>query len=120
MKTILGESKADEMGVQKLEGVLSVEEQEALAAFRFKKKYGQSSKTSKTGLSPVQKPRNPIDPNTGMIMRCASCDAKTHLVKDCYDTYENVRARFKALALKGAQLIAEDKGFRSAHHTCSS
>ena len=43
-----------------------------------------------------------------MIMRCASCDAKTHLVKDCYDTYENVRARFKALALKGAQLIAEE------------
>ena len=94
MKTILGESKADEMGVQKLEGVLSVEEQEALAAFRYKKKYGQSSKASKAGLTPVQKPRNPIDPNTGMIMRrSSSCDAKTHLVKDCYDTHENVRAK---------------------------
>ena len=37
LKTILGESKADEIGVQNLEVVLNVEEQEALAAFRYKK-----------------------------------------------------------------------------------
>ena len=110
LKTILGESKVEDLSIQKLEGVLSVDEQEALAAFRYKKKYGQSVKTPKTtGLPPVQKPRNPIDPNTGMIMRCASCDAKTHLVKDCYDTFENVKARLKAQTLKGAQLIAEEK-----------
>ena len=109
LKTILGESKVEDLGFQKLEGALSGEEQEVLAAFRFKKKYGQSGKTSKTGLPPVQKPRNPIDPNTGTIMRCSSCDAKTHLVKDCYDTYENVKARVKAQTLKGAQLIAEEK-----------
>ena len=43
-------------------------------------------------------------------MRCVSCDSKTHLVKDCYDTYERLRARLQAQTLKGEQLIAEEKG----------
>ena len=40
-------------------------------------------------------------------MRCSSCDPKTPLVKDCYDTYEHLKARLKAQTTKGQQLIAE-------------
>ena len=135
LKTILGESKeVDSGGVEgvKLDGVfLTQEEEEVLASFRYKKKNSGSFNNSqqrsfKGGLAPVKKPRNPIDPNTGVIMRCASCDSKSHLVKDCYDTYEKVRARLQAQTLKGEQLIAEQKGsdddenpvfFTQSHHS---
>ena len=118
LKTILGESKKVEGGidgVSSMENVfLTEEEEEVLATFRQKKQFRKPQRVDKPQVqqqkyfkSPVQKPRNPIDPNTGVIMRCASCDAKTHLVKDCYDTYENVRARLKAQTIKGQNLIVE-------------
>jgi len=117
LKTILGEAKNVDIsggdGIKHLETgehvFLTHEEEEVLATFRQKRNFQKKSTQQKFYKNPVQKPRNPIDPNTGMIMRCSSCDAKTHLVKDCYDTYENVRARLKAQTSKGQQLVAEDQ-----------
>ena len=96
LKTILGESKSVDQvsdGVKMLESsenvFLTEEEEEVLVAFRQKKNPNFRGKVQQQKFyKPIQKPRNPIDPNTGVIMRCSSCDAKTHLVKDCYDTYE--------------------------------
>ena len=115
LKTILGESKKvdvdDEDGVKLSDTLYSQElpqdEQEVLALFR-KKKYGKNSAQGQSYKKPVLKPRNPIDPNTGTVMRCSSCDAKTHLLKDCYDTYEKIKARMKFETDKGQQLVVEN------------
>ena len=96
LKMILGESKKvdndeTETGVQVLDSLITQEEQEVLALFRknrYNKNTSNGKPISKNYTKPVLKPKNPVDPNTGMLMRCSSCDAKTHLVKDCYDTYE--------------------------------
>ena len=112
LKTILGESKkvetADDDGIRICDSLILQDEQEVLALFR-KHKNGKNKSGSQhqTYRKPVLKPRNPIDPNTGMVMRCSSCDAKTHLLKDCYDTYENIKARMKFQTDKGRQLIVE-------------
>ena len=81
-----------------------------LVAFRQKRSPNFRGKAQQQKYyKPIQKPRNPIDPNTGVIMRCSSCDAKTHLIKDCYDTYEKVRARIKVQTEKGQQLVVESQ-----------
>ena len=93
LKMILGESKKvdndeTETGVQVLDSLITQEEQEVLALFRknrYNKNTSNGKPISKNYTKPVLKPKNPVDPNTGMIMRCSSCDAKTHLVKDCYE-----------------------------------
>ena len=116
LETILGESKkvdSDETGVQVLDSLITQEEQEVLALFRknrYNKNTSNGKPSSKNYTKPVLKPKNPVDPNTGIIMRCSSCDAKTHLVKDCYDTYEKVRARLKYQTEKGQQYAVENGG----------
>ena len=115
LKTILGESKKvdtndDEGGVKLCDSLLSQDEQEVLALFRKNKYSGRSSSQGQGQAyrKPVLKPRNPIDPNTGAVMRCSSCDARTHLLKDCYDTYEKIKAHMKFQTDKGQQLVVEN------------